>query len=246
MPRHPAAEPEGRPDADDRETDDAGAVLQPSVAGERPPWASSAGIASTPHAALVREQVPHDVAQRRRSRARRRSRMPRHDDRPPLPPSGATERRRQRRSRAARGGPGIPAAGSRDASQRGDSSRTAGRSTHAPDQQQREGERRPSRAARRSSCVVRSAAADPRTKSGRSGAIAPIAIAAGTSGVRTNGSATTAWLGVNGMSLGLAFRTRSRLSDRTKTPASVFLPRRSTETPPGQRARHDRRRRPRP
>src|SRR5690606_14648362 len=39
----------------------------------------------------------------------------------------------------------------------------------------------------------------PRVNSGRSGVIAPIAIAAGISGVRTNGSATTAWAGVNGI-----------------------------------------------
>ena len=69
----------------------------------------------------------------------------------------------------------------------------------APDEQQREREhhrrRKPCEIVRRA--VV--AAASPRTKSGRSGAIAPTAIAAGTSGVRTNGSATTAWLGVNGM-----------------------------------------------
>lgn len=49
------------------------------------------------------------------------------------------------------------------------------------------------------SCVNPYEIPAPRRKSGRSGVIAPIAIAAGTSGDRANGSAITAWLGVNGM-----------------------------------------------
>ena len=42
------------------------------------------------------------------------------------------------------------------------------------------------------SCVTAYRGSTPRTNSGRSGVIAPIAIAAGTNGVRTKGSATTA------------------------------------------------------
>ncbi len=63
-----------------------------------------------------------------------------------------------------------------------------------------------------------------RKNSGMSGAIAPTAIAAGTSGVRRNGSATTACAGVNGIRY------------PTRNPARVRLPRRSTAMPPARPA----------
>ena len=219
------------PHSDDRDADDARAVLQPLVAGERSPllverrervtpqrpsWVNRSHRMwlTTPIASeATRSSMPrHDARQRCRRPGRRRviASVSRARRAAPRSQSRGKARREpaRRRARARRvaGGTATPAAARARAASWREATRSRG--------------------------CVRSRAASPRRNSGRSGVIAPTAIAAGTSGVPTNGSATTAWLGVNG--------TRQPAWP-TKRPARVFLPRRSTDTPPGREPVTDRR-----
>ena len=160
---------------------DARAVLQPLVAGERPPLLGERGNDVDAPAPLVREQVPHDVAHDADARARpRAAATPRHDTRPPLRPTGLADRRDAERVAQRAGGAAIPLRGQPSREPRAARARaTAGRRT----QRQTSSSARASSDRRRQPReVVRPAvvaAADPRTNSGRSGAIAPTAIAAG-------------------------------------------------------------------
>ena len=201
-PRHPAGAAKRRPDGEDHEPGGGRAVLQPFVPGKRSPLLLQRRKHLRAPPTLVGEQVPDDVAQDAEGERgeEHQSASPR---RPPPQPTrrnlpdrsdvgGRTSRAAMRRPRhptpaeAVAPAIAVKALAPRDA---GRSARPAGA----------RGPRRSSRAARRGCASARSVSGRPRRNSGRSGAIAPIAIAAGTRGVRRNGSATTAWLGVKGM-----------------------------------------------
>ena len=177
------AQPHGTEHRKNQQADHARAMLQPLIAGERTPEFVEHRQELGADTAFVREEIPQNVG-----RNAERERNNKQQDASPR----SSPRRPRNRERLAqrRCGTRVPL----DRQPIGQPTRrelTCGRNTRRHSRSSGSATNTVS-GSHTKSCVRAYEGTTARTNSGRSGAIAPTAIAAGISGVRRNGSATTA------------------------------------------------------